>query len=172
MLYLGRWKISSRKPLLELMEYQPCWRTFLDSSPILESKQCMLNGYCMIHKQTLASKTLPDLLANVVQDVIRSLNFIKNSASSRSYEMTWTPRAILYSSTEACLSGGNSVQHVFLLRHEIQQFFPAHRKNSSQLSSENKSASSALDILNKLNAFCQRKIKTTRSIVVTKWKAS
>ena len=36
--------------------------------------------HCMIHRQALAAKTLPESLQNVLDIVIKTVNFVKNSA--------------------------------------------------------------------------------------------
>ena len=47
---------------------------------IKESPPYVIGNHCMIHREALASKTLPDVLKCVFQVCIKIVNYIKSSA--------------------------------------------------------------------------------------------
>ena len=84
--------------------------------------------HCMIHRQGLAAKTLPESLQNVLDIVIKTVNFVKNSAlNTRLFrklcsEMNAEHLNLLYYTRVRWLSKGNTLARVFELREELQEF--------------------------------------------------
>ena len=84
--------------------------------------------HCMIHRQALAAKTLPESLQNVLDIVIKTVNFVKNSAlNTRLFrklcsEMNAENLNLLYYTRFRWLSKGNTLARVFELREELQEF--------------------------------------------------
>ena len=82
----------------------------------------------MIHRYTLACKTLPNFLKKVLNSVVKIINFIKKSATtSRLFkqfckEMDTDHEALSYYTAVRWLSKGNVVTRFFELKTEIKLF--------------------------------------------------
>ncbi|CAB4023565.1 SCAN domain-containing 3-like [Paramuricea clavata] len=91
--------------------------------------------HCMIHREALAAKTLPDILKNVMQQVIRMVNHIKSSAlNTRLFRkfcrgMDADHINLLYYTEVRWLSCGNMMQRVYELRTEIRDFLQGQKKD-------------------------------------------
>ena len=91
--------------------------------------------HCMIHRYTLACKTLPNFLNKVLNFVVKIVNFIKKSATtSRLFkqfckEMDTDQETLLYYTAVQWLSKGNVVTRFFELRTEMKLFLKMIEKN-------------------------------------------
>ena len=92
--------------------------------------------HCMIHRYTLACKTLPNFLKKVLNSVVKIVNFIKKSATtSRLFkqfckEMDTDYETLLYYTAVRWLSKGNVVTRFFELRTEIKLFLEMIEKDA------------------------------------------
>ena len=86
------------------------------------------NTHCMIHREALASNTLPASLNDVLKDVIQMVNFVKASAlSTRLFHnlcSTMEPdhQKLLFHTKVRWLSKGSVLNHFLELNVEIQEF--------------------------------------------------
>nr|XP_021512928.1 protein ZBED8-like [Meriones unguiculatus] len=98
-------------------------RLLLNESPRL------IGTHCMIHLQTLAMKTLPPELQEVMKSVISSVNFVKaSSLNSRLLlqlcsDLDAPNKALLLHTEGRWLSRGKVLKHIFELRDELRMFF-------------------------------------------------
>ena len=90
----------------------------------------------MIHRYTLACKTLPNFLKKVRSSVVKIVNFIKKSATtSRLFkqfckEMDTDHESLLYYTAVRWLSKGIVVNRFFELRTEIKLFLEMIEKDA------------------------------------------
>ena len=90
---------------------------------------------CMIHRQALASMTLPESLQNVLNIAIKTVNFVKHSALiirlfRKLYsEMNAERLNLLYNTRVRWLSKGNILARVFELREKLQEFLNSQEKH-------------------------------------------
>ena len=88
----------------------------------------VVTTHCFIHREALASKTLPDGLKCAFDVVVKSVNYIKNSAlNTRLFrnlceDLNSEHKQLLYYTKVRWLSRGNLVARVFELRDEIKIF--------------------------------------------------
>ena len=88
----------------------------------------LVTTHCFIHREALASKTLPDGLKCAFEVVVKSINFIKYSAlNTRLFrkvceDLNSEHKQLLYYTKVRWLSRGNLVARVFELRDEIKIF--------------------------------------------------
>ena len=88
----------------------------------------------MIHRQALASKTLPPELQDTLNIIIKTVNFVKGSAlNTRLFkklcqDMDAAHEALLFHTAVCWLSKGNVVQRVFELKEEIVFFLTTQKK--------------------------------------------
>ncbi|XP_042204259.1 zinc finger BED domain-containing protein 5-like [Homarus americanus] len=91
--------------------------------------------HCMIHRFTLASKTLPDELCKIVEAVVKCVNFVKaGDLNSRFFQnlcrdMDSEHKALLFYTKVRLLSKGNVVNRVFELRGELKLFLEVQGKD-------------------------------------------
>lgn len=84
--------------------------------------------HCMIHREALASRTMPENLMKILSEVIKIVNFIKSSAlNTRLFrlfcaEMDADHLNLLYYTQVRWLSRGNVVLRVYELREELREF--------------------------------------------------
>ena len=92
--------------------------------------------HCMIHRYTLACKTLPNVLKKVLNSVVKIVNFIKKSATtSRLFkqfckQMDTDHETLLYYIAVRWLSKGNVVTRFFELRTEMMLFLEMIEKDA------------------------------------------
>ena len=92
--------------------------------------------HCMIHRYTLACKTLPNFLKKVLNSVVQIVNFIKKSATtSRLFKqfckgMDTDHETLLYYTAVRWVSKGNVVTRFFELRTEIKLFLEMIEKDA------------------------------------------
>ena len=102
---------------------------------VKEKSPGVAGTHCTIHHQVLMSKALPDQLKNVLDDVVKAVNFIKaNAFNSRLFaelckESDYKFVTLLLHSHVRWLSKGKVLKRVFILRHEMKDFF---KGNQSQ----------------------------------------
>ena len=88
----------------------------------------------MIHREALASKTLPDELQSVLKSVIEVVNFIKSSAlNTRLFgnlcmEMDSCHQNLLFYTEVRWLSKGNMLRLICDMKDEITQFLRDQKK--------------------------------------------
>jgi hypothetical protein len=91
-------------------------------------------SHCMIHRFALATKTLPKLLQEVLDSLIKIVNYIKSSAlNTRLFkefckDMNSDHEALLFYTAVRWLSKGNVVERVFELKDELKSFLEMQRK--------------------------------------------
>ncbi|XP_068204590.1 zinc finger BED domain-containing protein 5-like [Palaemon carinicauda] len=80
--------------------------------------------HCMIHRYALASKTLPASLQEVLESLIKIVNYIKTKAlNTRLFkELCKDMNADLFYAAERWLSKGNVINRVFEMKDEIKLF--------------------------------------------------
>ena len=92
--------------------------------------------HCMIHRYTLACKTLPNFLKKVLNSVVKIVNFTKKSATTSRLlkqfckEMDSDHETLLYYTAVRWLSKGNVVTRFFELRTEIKLFLEMIEKDA------------------------------------------
>ena len=85
--------------------------------------------HCMIHRQALASRTLPMDMLSTLTAVIQMVNYVKRSAlntrlfSQFCREMSADHTTLLYYTNVRWLSKGNMLDRVFEMRAELREFF-------------------------------------------------
>ena len=95
--------------------------------------------HCMLHRQALASKTLPDSIQTVLEQMIQIVNFIKAGAlNSRVFKKLCsdmdTGHLLLLCHTQTrWLSKGNVTRRFFELKEEVKAF--CELKNKSEFCS-------------------------------------
>uniref|UniRef100_UPI00358ED38C zinc finger BED domain-containing protein 5-like n=1 Tax=Myxine glutinosa TaxID=7769 RepID=UPI00358ED38C len=100
----------------------------------------IISVHCLIHWQALASKTVPSHLQDVLEQVIKIVNYVKSSAlNSRLFkqlctEMDSEHKNLLYYTKVRWLSKGNVVARVFELREEMQSFLQMQEKHKLEAS--------------------------------------
>ena len=88
----------------------------------------MIGSHCMLHRHALIMKNIPELLKNVLNDVIKTINTIKASAlNSRLFTLLCEEndsdfKTLLLHSQVRWLSKGKALERVYILREEISEF--------------------------------------------------
>lgn len=91
--------------------------------------------HCMIHRQALASRTLPPSLNLTLDAVIKTVNYIKKSAlNTRLFrklcnDMDADHENLLFHTNVRWLSRGNVVRRVFALKNELRKFLEAQSRD-------------------------------------------
>ncbi|KAL6046540.1 hypothetical protein STEG23_018200 [Scotinomys teguina] len=126
-----------------LTEHKLCWEMVCgvctDGAPallgcqsgfhrlVLNESPKVIGTHCMIHLQTLAVKTLPQELQEVMRRVVGSVNFVKSSPlNSRLFSqlcLDVPDKALLFHTEGRWLSRGTVLKHAFELRDELKMFF-------------------------------------------------
>lgn len=98
-------------------------------SKVIEKNSSAKNLHCMLHRQALASKTLPSELKEILNKTIKMVNFIKSSAlNTRLFRLLCADldaahESLLYHTEVRWLSRGNVVKRVYELQEEMKVFF-------------------------------------------------
>ena len=88
----------------------------------------IIGSHCIIHRQALACKTLPETLNTVLKLVIKVVNFVKSSAlntrlfEALCYELNSDQQTLLYHTEVRWLSKGNVLARLFNLKSEVEIF--------------------------------------------------
>ncbi|KAI6649866.1 Zinc finger BED domain-containing protein 5-like [Oopsacas minuta] len=91
--------------------------------------------HCMIHREALAARTMPESLMNVFSQVIKIVNHIKSSALNKRLfklfcdEMDANHMSLLFYTQVRWLSRGNVILRVYELRQELKEFLRTQMKN-------------------------------------------
>ncbi|KAM4696055.1 zinc finger BED domain-containing protein 5-like [Rhinophrynus dorsalis] len=105
-------------------------------SLVLNESPKVIGTHCMIHRQILATKTLPQELQEVMKSVVSAVNYVKASAlNSRLFsklcnELDSSNNVLLFHTDVRWLSRGKVLKRVFDLRDELKMFF--HQKAKPQ----------------------------------------
>nr|XP_047141519.1 zinc finger BED domain-containing protein 5-like [Hydra vulgaris] len=84
--------------------------------------------HCFIHRQALATKTLPGSLKTVFNQLIKLVNYIKSSAfNTRLFtkfcsDLNAEHNKLLFYTSVRWLSAGNFLERFFMLRNEVKEF--------------------------------------------------
>ncbi|CAH2102489.1 unnamed protein product [Euphydryas editha] len=93
-----------------------------------------ITTHCVIHRQALAAKTLPECFGIVMKTAIKIVNFIKNSAlNTRLFkqlcsDMSSEHETLLFHTEVRWLSKGNMLSRLYELREEVQVFLNSKEK--------------------------------------------
>lgn len=111
-----------------------------DGAPAMLGKQSGFNAllkrvapnvttiHCMLHREALAARTMPDSLKSVLSETIKIVNFIKSSAvNTRLFrifcrEMDADHLNLLYHTQVRWLSRGNVLMRVYDIRDELREY--------------------------------------------------
>ena len=91
--------------------------------------------HCVIHRQALASKTMPPQLLEMISTIIKIVNFIKSSALNTLLfrepceDMTASHQTLLFYTQVRWLSNGNVLKRVQILLSEIEVFLDQNAKH-------------------------------------------
>ena len=102
---------------------------------VKESVPHVIGNHCMIHREALASKTLPDSLKCVFLVAIKMVNHIKSSAlNTRLFQnlclnMNADHKTLLYHTEVRWLSKGNVLRRFLDLNVEVKEFFKLQGKD-------------------------------------------
>ena len=102
---------------------------------VKESAPHVIGNHCMIHREALASKTLPDSLKCVFLVAIKMVNHIKSSAlNTRLFQnlclnMNADHKILLYHTEVRWLSKGNVLRRFLDLNVEVKEFFKLQGKD-------------------------------------------
>ena len=92
--------------------------------------------HCMIHREALASRTLPETLQSVLSEVVKMVNHIKSSAlNTRLFrlfcqEMDADHKNLLFYTQVRWLSRGNLLLRVYELKDELKEFLRTQGKTA------------------------------------------
>src|SRR5215469_15579232 len=107
-----------------------------DVTLVKKKNPAVITTHCMIHRESLASKTLPAALEHTFATVIRIVNHIKGGAlNTRLFrqlcqDMNSSHKDLLYYTFVRWLSKGNVLLHVFELFDELQVYLTAQGKKT------------------------------------------
>ncbi|KAK1346479.1 hypothetical protein QTO34_000335 [Cnephaeus nilssonii] len=122
-----------------LKEHKISWEKDVDldfNVWLLNESPKVIRTHCMIHRQILATKTLPQELQEVMKNIVSSVNFVKVSTlNSRLFlqlcnDLDAPNNALLFHTEVRWLSRGKVLKRVFELCDELKTFF--NQKATSQ----------------------------------------
>lgn len=93
-----------------------------------------VGSHCVIHREALASRTLPAAMKDHLAIIIRAVNFVKTSAvNTRLFtklcqDMDSNHETLLFHTSVRWLSKGNMLARVYDMRDELKLFLEAHGK--------------------------------------------
>ncbi|CAH1954208.1 unnamed protein product [Acanthoscelides obtectus] len=100
-----------------------------------EKNPAMVSTHCLIHRQALASKTLPQKLRQTWDSAIRTVTYIKRSAlNSRLFtllceELDSDHKVLLFHTEVRWLSKGNMLARLYELKEEVILFLEFKEKH-------------------------------------------
>ncbi|XP_068993482.1 zinc finger BED domain-containing protein 5-like [Neodiprion pinetum] len=100
-----------------------------------EKNPSIVSTHCVIHRQALASKTLPQNLRQILDSAIQIVNYIKSSAlNSRLFtllceDLDSDHRVLLFHTEVRWLSKGNMLARLYELKEEVILFLEFKEKN-------------------------------------------
>ena len=138
----------------------------------------VISMHCMIHRQALLSKTLLESFQDVLNTVIKTVNFVKNGAlNTRLFKKLYSKfnaehLNLLYYTRVGWLSKGNVFARVFELRKELKKILNRQRKYKLESCFRDSTFISKLaylvdifDQLNRLNLKLQRRDTTVLDLI-------
>ena len=96
---------------------------------VINASPKVIGTHCMIHRQVLATQTLPHEFQEIMKNVVSAVNFVKASAlNSRLFsklcsELDASNNVLLFHTDVRWLSRGKVLKRVFDLRDELKTFF-------------------------------------------------
>lgn len=123
------------------IKWENCESVCADGAPAMQGRKKGFVAYvlninpnvkiihCMIHREVLASKALPENLTQTMNQVIKIVNHIKsNSLRTRKFAslcdvMDASYKGLLYHTEVRWLSKGKVLERVIFLKEEIISFF-------------------------------------------------
>ena len=96
---------------------------------VINASPKAIGTHCMIHRQVLATKTLPQEFQDVMKSVVSVVNFVKTYASNsrlfskRCSELDASNNVLLFHTGVRWLSRSKVLTRVFYLRDELKTFF-------------------------------------------------
>jgi len=102
------------------------------ASHILRLNPNIKTVHCMIHREQLMTKALPDKMAKTMSEVIKVVNYVKSNSlrtrifSSLCEAMDSDHKCLLYHTEVRWLSKGKVLDRVLSLRTEVVSFFAIH----------------------------------------------
>ena len=129
---------------------------------IKEKSPGVAGTHCTIHCQSLMAKALHDQLKNVLDDVVKAVNFIKvNALNSHLFaelckESDYKFVTLLLHSHVRWLSKGKVLKQVFILRHKMKDFLKGSKPELHQKFSDDcflMCLSFSVDIFESVNFF-------------------
>ena len=96
---------------------------------VINASSKAIGTHCMIHRQVLATKTLPQEFQHIMKSIVRVVNFVKTSTSnSRLFsklcsELDASNNVLLFHTDVRWLSRSKVLAHVFYLCDELKTFF-------------------------------------------------
>ena len=124
------------------MVRQQCWdaiQAYAIQASVKRQAAKSKGVYCMLHRQALASKTLPESLQKVLDQKIKIVNFFQAGAlNSRLFkgfcaDMDSDHQVLLYYTPTRWLSKSNVTRRVFEFREELKAFCLLKGKMSNTL---------------------------------------
>ncbi|CAG9790709.1 unnamed protein product [Diatraea saccharalis] len=101
-----------------------------------EKNPTLVSTHCVIHRQALASKTLPQSLCQILNSAIKIINYIKSSAlNSRLFtllceDLDSDHKVLLFRTEVRWLSKGNMLARLYELREEVILFLEFKENNN------------------------------------------
>ncbi|KAF2358342.1 protein of unknown function DUF4371 [Trinorchestia longiramus] len=102
---------------------------------VKETNPAVTGTHCVIHRQSLASKTLPANLSSSLNLAIKVVNFVKNSSlNSRLFaalcsDLGTDYKTLLFHTEVRWLSKGNMLSCLYDLKDEVQIFLQKHKQD-------------------------------------------
>lgn len=99
----------------------------------------VIGTHCMIHRQVLTTKTLPEPFKEVLNRVIKAVNFVKSRPLvTRLFKVLCedlgsTHDALLFHKEVRWLSKGKALKRLFELKEELQIFFASQNASEYEL---------------------------------------
>ncbi|XP_066982653.1 zinc finger BED domain-containing protein 5-like [Macrobrachium rosenbergii] len=117
-------------------------------------------AHCLLHREALASSGMNEELGHLLKDVVRVVNYIKNSPlkgrlfAKLCKDFGAEHTALLYYYESHCLSRGKVLQRVYELRNEMSTFRREHENRDGDLFTDDyfiQKLAYMVDIFEKIN---------------------